>query len=302
MNFKTLPELKKVLSGDIFKHVGLYTADGQKIKPFNSKFAAYQDNVKDILNYLNSEIVDPGVYVVKVKKSYTGAAQEYGFNKGNVTLNENVDPMPKRSILNIPDDFSAAINHPAVKLQSDITRLELENEDLQRQIEELNEYIGELEGKLSEQTLSEAPKEPTTFEAAKSFLTELVSFGAPLLDKHFELKQQQLEIERARVNRGTAAPAAPAPAATAPGLIKLKPDLAIVAMYLTAVIAAAVLNGLLATASSALFMVLEGVFADMWLEPVTDALTVDITFLTLEATFAAIFLIAIIALSPMLSR
>jgi len=210
MNFKTLPELKKVLSGDIFKHVGLYTADGQKIKPFNSKFAAYQDNVKDILNYLNSEIVDPGVYVVKVKKSYTGAAQEYGFNKGNVTLNEISDPMPKRSILNIPDDFSAAINHPAVKLQSDITRLELENEDLQRQIEELNEYIGELEGKLSEQTLSEAPKEPTTFEAAKSFLTELVSFGAPLLDKHFELKQQQLEIERARVNRGTAAPAAPA--------------------------------------------------------------------------------------------
>ena len=206
MNFKTLIELKKILSGDIYKHVGLYTADGQKIKPFNSKFAAYQDNVKDILNYLNSEIVDPGVYVVKVKKSYTGAATEYGYNKGNVTLNEITEPVLKRSSLNIPDDFSAAINHPAVKLQSDITRLELENEDLQRQIEELNEYIGELEQKLTEQTLSEAPKEPTTIEAAKSFLSELVSFGAPLLDKHFELKQQQLEIERARINR-TAAPA-----------------------------------------------------------------------------------------------
>jgi hypothetical protein len=205
MNFKTLIELKKILSGDIYKHVGLYTADGQKIKPFNSKFAAYQDNVKDILNYLNSEIVDPGVYVVKVKKSYTGAATEYGYNKGNVTLNEIPDPILKRPGLNIPDDFSAAINHPAVKLQSDITRLELENEDLQRQIEELNEYIGELEQKLTEQTLSEAPKEPTTFDAAKSFLSELVSFGAPLLDKHFELKQQQLEIERARINR-TAAP------------------------------------------------------------------------------------------------
>jgi hypothetical protein len=206
MNFKTLIELKKILSGDIYKHVGLYTADGQKIKPFNSKFAAYQDNVKDILNYLNSEIVDPGVYVVKVKKSYTGAATEYGFNKGNVTLNEIPEPILKRPGLNIPDDFSAAINHPAVKLQSDITRLELENEDLQRQIEELNEYIGELEQKLTEQTLSEAPKEPTTFDAAKSFLSELVSFGAPLLDKHFELKQQQLEIERARINR-TATPA-----------------------------------------------------------------------------------------------
>lgn len=204
MNYKTLTELKKVLSSDIYRHVGLYTADGQKIKPFNSKIASYLDNVKDIINYLGSEIVEPGLYIVKLKKTYSGAAQEYGFNKGNVTMNEISEPVINTRGLNIPDDFSAAINHPAVKLQSDITRLQLENEDLQRQIEELNDYIGDLEQKLSEQTLSEAPKEPTTIEAAKSFLSELVSFGAPLLDKHFELKQQQLEIERARINKNAA--------------------------------------------------------------------------------------------------
>lgn len=215
MNYKTLTELKKILSGDIYRHAGLYTADGQKIKPFNTKIASYQDNVKDILNYLSSEIVEPGAYIVKLKKTYSGAAQEYGYNKGNVTLTEKTEIMPRQSLYNIPDDFTQAINHPAVKLQADITRLELENEDLQRQIEELNEYIGELEQKLTEQTLSEAPKEPSTFDAAKSFLTELVSFGAPLLDKHFELKQQQLEIERARVNRQAPAAAAPAPANSA---------------------------------------------------------------------------------------
>jgi hypothetical protein len=222
MNFKTLPELKKILGGNLFKHVGLYTVDGQKIKPFNTKIASYQDNVKEILNSINSELLDPGVYVIKVKQTYSGAAQEYGYNKGNVTLNEKVEIMPRNSLYNIPDDFSQAINHPAVKLQADITRLELENEDLQRQIEELNEYIGELEGKLSEQTLSEAPKEPSTFDAAKSFLTELVSFGAPLLDKHFELKQQQLEIERARINRGATAPAPTANAYQAPEVKKEK--------------------------------------------------------------------------------
>ena len=209
MNYKNLTELKKVLSGDIYRHVGLYTADGQKIKPFNTKIASYPDNVKDILNYLGSDIVEPGLYIIKLKKTYSGAAQEYGYNKGNVTLTEKTEIMPRQSLYNIPDDFSQAINHPAVKLQADITRLELENEDLQRQIEELNEYIGELEQKLTDQTLSEAPKEPSTFEAAKSFLTELVSFGAPLLDKHFQLKQEQLEIERARINRQPGA--APAP-------------------------------------------------------------------------------------------
>jgi hypothetical protein len=206
MNYKTIPELKKVLSGGIYRHVGLYTADGQKIKPFNTKIAAYQDQVKDILNFLQSDIVDPGIYIVKLKKAYSGAAVDYAINKGNIELKETETVTMQTNSLNIPFDFSAAMHHPAIKLQADITRLELENEDLNRQIEELNEYIGELEEKLKNVQLSELPKEPTAFEHAKSFLSELVSFGAPLLDKHFELKQQQLEIERMRAQGSKPAP------------------------------------------------------------------------------------------------
>jgi hypothetical protein len=218
MNYKTIPELKKVLSGDIYRHVGLYTADGQKIKPFNTKIAAYPDQVKDILNFLQSDIVEPGIYIVKVKKAYSGAAVDYAINKGNVELKETETIPMQTNSLNIPFDFSAAMQHPAVKLQADITRLELENEDLNRQIEELNEYIGELEEKLKNVQLSELPKEPTAFEHAKSFLSELVSFGAPLLDKHFELKQQQLEIERMRAQQSR--PAVQAPNSQAPEVKK----------------------------------------------------------------------------------
>ena len=81
--------------------------------------------------------------------------------------------------------------------------MELTNKDLERQIDELNEYIADLEGKLSEVQLSELPKEPTTMETAKSFIEQLVSFGAPLLDKHFQLKQEQLEIERMKFGART---------------------------------------------------------------------------------------------------
>jgi hypothetical protein len=90
------------------------------------------------------------------------------------------------------------LNNPLNKLTAQITTLELTNKDLERQIDELNEYIADLEGKLSEVQLSELPKEPTTMDTAKSFIEQLIGFGAPLLDKHFELKQQQLEIERAK--------------------------------------------------------------------------------------------------------
>jgi len=206
MNQKTIPELKKVLSGGIYRHLGLYTADGQKIKPFNTKIAAYEDQVKDILNFLESSIVDPGIYIVKVKKTYSGAAVDYAINKGNVEVKETI--AMNTNNLNIPHDFAAAMSHPAIKLQSDITRLELENEDLQRQIEELNEYIGDLEDKLTNVTLSETPAPPSAFETAKSFLSEIVAFGAPLLDKHFELKAQALEIEKMKngMRSGVTAP------------------------------------------------------------------------------------------------
>ena len=206
MNYKTIPELKRVLSGGIYRHLGLYTADGQKIKPFNTKIAAFEDQAKEILNFLESNIVEPGIYVVKLKKTYSGAAVDYAINKGNIEVKEPI--VLNTNSLNIPHDFAAAMSHPAIKLQSDITRLELENEDLQRQIEELNEYIGDLEEKLTNVTLSEAPAPPSAFETAKNFLSEIVAFGAPLLDKHFELKAQQLEIEKMKngIRPGTPAP------------------------------------------------------------------------------------------------
>jgi hypothetical protein len=206
MNYKTIPELKRVLSGGIYRHLGLYTADGQKIKPFNTKIAAFEDQAKEILNFLESNIVEPGIYVVKLKKTYSGAAVDYAINKGNIEVKEPI--VLNTNSLNIPHDFAAAMSHPAIKLQSDITRLELENEDLQRQIEELNEYIGDLEEKLTNVTLSEAPQPPSAFETAKNFLSEIVAFGAPLLDKHFELKAQQLEIEKMKngIRPGTPAP------------------------------------------------------------------------------------------------
>jgi len=205
MNYKTIPELKRVLSGGIYRHLGLYTADGQKIKPFNTKIAAFEDQAKEILNFLESNIVEPGIYVLKLKKTYSGAAVDYAINKGNIELKEPI--VLNTNSLNIPHDFAAAMSHPAIKLQSDITRLELENEDLQRQIEELNEYIGDLEEKLTNVTLSEAPAPPSAFETAKSFLSEIVAFGAPLLDKHFELKAQQLEIEKMKTGMRPGPPA-----------------------------------------------------------------------------------------------
>ena len=188
-------EVKKKLNAGLYNHVGLYGYNDKPIVAINSKPEKYEQNAKEVLNVLQNPEFNDGIFKLKFKVKYRGECDEFIYNKGNKTT-----PQPMASSnLNIPPDFAAAMEHPAIKLQTEITRLELENEDLNRQIDELNEYIKELEEKISTQTLSEQPAPPSTFETAKSFLTELASMAAPLIDQHYQLKAQALEIERARL-------------------------------------------------------------------------------------------------------
>ena len=202
MNFSTLSDLEKIYRSKLYNHVGLYRADGTReigLKTDRTKFTVTWDQIKDTIN---NKSTLPGVYIVRFKKSYGSGAVDYYINVGNVgteiqTLNE-VPQVVNNQPINMQSYLSEMLNNPLNKLTAQITTLELTNKDLNRQIDELNEYIADLEGKLTEVQLSEMPKEPTTMETAKSFIEQLVSFGAPLLDKHFEIKQQQLEIERAK--------------------------------------------------------------------------------------------------------
>lgn len=214
----TIEELKNKLNAGIYKSCGLYTMGGQKIIGLNSRFDKYETNKKEILNALNNPEFTDGLYLIKCKVTYTGGkCDEFTFNKGNIKATNNPQPMNNNTTLNIPQDFAAAMEHPAVKLSAQITELEIENEALQQQIEELNEYVKELEEKVNAQTLSEIPQPPTAFESAKSFLTELATMAAPLIDQHYQLKAQQLEIEKARLN---VKPSAPAQAYQAPEVKK----------------------------------------------------------------------------------
>lgn len=201
-------EVKKKLNAGLYKHVGLYGINDKPIVAINSRPEKYEENSKEVLNVLQNPEFSDGMYKIKLKVKYRGQGEEFLYTKGN---NPTPQPMATNN-LNIPPDFAAAMDHPAIKLQTEITRLELENEDLNRQIDELNDYVKDLEEKISTQTLSEQPAPPSTFETAKSFLTELATMAAPLIDQHYNLKAQQLEIERAKLQ--SIVPAVPAPKKT----------------------------------------------------------------------------------------
>ena len=197
---KDVNEVKRKLNAGLYNHVGLYNYNDKVIVATNSKADQYTKRVNEVLNTLTNPELNDGVYKIKCKVKYQGGTcDEFLYNKGN---NEKPEPMATNphANLNLPPDFAQAMEHPAIKLQTEITKLQLENDDLARQIEELNDYIADLEEKLSNPpTLSEEQKEPSLMENAKSFLTEIAAMAAPLIDKHYQLREQQQEIERQKL-------------------------------------------------------------------------------------------------------
>ena len=67
----------------------------------------------------------------------------------------------------------------------------------------------------NETNLSEQEPVKSNFENAQNFLSQIMEFGAPLLDQHFQIKKDAMEIERLKyannLQQRRQAPVRPAP-------------------------------------------------------------------------------------------
>ena len=89
-----------------------------------------------------------------------------------------------------------AIKNAELLKDQEINFLKNEISNLELQIEELHEQISEKQiTPLSEE------KTPTLMENAKEFLTTLMEYGAPLLDQHFEIKKQELQLQALKLGK-----------------------------------------------------------------------------------------------------
>lgn len=200
MTQKTLEELKEILCSDTYKYCSLKNINDIPIVVYNKR-GEYLTNGEEILKKLQNPLIPDGIYKVGLKNTLQAPPIEYGYTKGMVkNLSENTTTINPIT-LNIPPDFSQAIEHPAVKLQSEIARLNIENENLMNEVEELTKQLEELENELKNKaTLSEEALANNKFETARTFFGEIVQVGVPLLDKYFQQKDAQIEIERAKLN------------------------------------------------------------------------------------------------------
>ena len=200
MKSYNIDEIINICKDQDYGFVCLTDSKGAELIPYNSRNTA-GERLDEIKTRLSSPALKDGVYYVKCKHTNrkNALSDDYLVYKGD-KLSENV-------IIQQPAPISAEVltYESALKFQVRIKELELENQNLLEDLRAAKQTISEFEAEmLSEDDESEDESEaaPTMFESAKDFLSEMIQVAAPLLDKHFDLKQQALNLEAHKILRG----------------------------------------------------------------------------------------------------
>ena len=191
----TLTEVRKILNSKPYKYYSLTTSSNELILPFNKR-GEHLEKLEDIFKFCETK----GSYCILAKDTISKIAKPQIFCIN--TLDGNIsgtEVIPRK--VNLDNNFSDVANHPAVKMQQEIYRLELTIERQEEQIQNLLEEIEELKFMQDEkETLSEEEK-PSMLTNAQNFLSQIMEFGAPLLDQHFQLQKEKTEIERLKLQQ-----------------------------------------------------------------------------------------------------
>jgi len=198
MKIYKIEDLRRIQSEQNYRYIGLFDYNGAQIIPFNPNRVTNETRLREIETRLISQGLPDGYYIVKCKNSagVKVATDDYTIYKGD-QLSETAAPQ----IIEVPaQSFQPEVltYEGALKLQVDLERLKMENAGLKKEIESLKSEISEMEK--NDAILSENDNSGM-WENAKSFLSEISAIGAPLLDKHFELREKQLSLKALEISR-----------------------------------------------------------------------------------------------------
>ena len=198
MNFE---EQKKRIIEGLFKYVSLYRGNEQ-LCAWNQTPKTRDARFDDIENRLKNET--PGMYIIKARNSTSEKSPvTFVVNTGS----EQTPEMKTQIVYKEPVSDKLLENQQILNLTVQVKQLEMENKYLKEQIADLEIEIAEMETAAAVNLAEQTPV-PNLMESAKEFLGGLMEFGAPLLDQHFALKKQQLEIERMKLANRRPAPGA----------------------------------------------------------------------------------------------
>lgn len=194
-------EIKARILASNYKYIALFRGS-EKICAWNGATKTRDAKLDEIEYRLND--ISPGVYQILCRNS-TAEKNPVAFHIN--TGSDPGQPVPPAPII-YQDKISDKLleNQRIFDLTLKVAQLEIENDNLKKEITSLERELLEMEAEqIQVQQLNEPPA-PSLMESAKGFFETLMEFGAPLLDQHFALKKAQIEIEREKL-QGRQAPA-----------------------------------------------------------------------------------------------
>jgi len=202
---KQFNEHKKRILDAGYKYASLWRGT-ERICAWNNSPKNIDEKLNEIEARLNN--IAPGEYVMRARNSTSEKLGDPFVIDTSNNLAENKGT--HQVIYKEPASDKLLENKQILELTVRVKELEMQNEYLRGQIDDLENELAELEAKAADAPeLGEQTPAPGLLESAKDFLGSLMEFGAPLLDQHFALKQQQLEIERMKLNARRPAPGTP---------------------------------------------------------------------------------------------
>ena len=186
MRIIKIEDLKKILDTGGYRHVSLTDSKGLTIIPFNSNAVPVDKRLMEITRRLDSFACGPGLYNVNFKNNVTKKAHvdTYSIQKDRQDLSEPTVTVVHEEKIVSPDVCSY---DEALKMQVENERLKMENAILSKENENLSECVKEFE----EEQEGLGEPEPNNVQ---TWITQILEVGMPILDKHLELKQRELEL------------------------------------------------------------------------------------------------------------
>lgn len=156
------------------KFFRLIDVNGNTVLAYNTHLTQKAKHIQELNDMLQSDVIGDGVYFLQWKSTMRSEPQTITIHKGKVTTEPPLVPTPPKSLSDSVRSFDEALTD-----KTKIKQLELENESLKQQLAAMMEA----------DDVTEINEAPDTTNVVLSLLKEV---GLPLLDKYFELKEQEV--------------------------------------------------------------------------------------------------------------
>jgi len=190
--------------------VWLVDNENEIIIPRNQRKEGYQDKIKEIKKRL--PFLSPGTYFLNGLTSQNTKKVkplQFTLTIGQTGISETAPVRVTQT-----ETVNVLSYSEALKRAEEISVLKIENENLKKQIKELEEANDELAEELEEIKGKQKETEtPTLLSQGKDFLNQILPIVSPLADEYFRLQNRKLDIlsqnkpapvtPRARVNSRT---------------------------------------------------------------------------------------------------